>query len=54
MWVGDNESSKYWLMVLNQLKDRGVEDILISSTDNLTGFSERYKQHIQEQIDKNV
>lgn len=40
MWVGESESSKYWLMVLNQLKDRGVEDILISSTDNLSGFSQ--------------
>lgn len=40
MWVGENESSKYWLMVLNQLRDRGLEDILIVSTDNLTGFSE--------------
>ena len=40
MWVGESESSKYWLMVLNQLKDRGVEDILISSTDKLSGFSQ--------------
>jgi putative transposase len=40
MWVGENESSKYWLMVLNQLKDRGLEDILIVSTDNLPGFSQ--------------
>lgn len=28
MWVGENESSKYWLLVLNQLKERGLEDIL--------------------------
>jgi len=40
MWIGENESSKYWLMVLNQLRDRGIEDILIISTDNLTGFSQ--------------
>lgn len=39
MWVGENETSKYWLLVLNQLKERGVEDILIISTDNLPGFS---------------
>ena len=38
MWVGENESSKYRLLVLNQLKERGVEDILIISTDNLPGF----------------
>lgn len=40
MWIGENESSKYWLMVLNQLRDRGIEDILIISTDNLEGFSQ--------------
>ena len=40
MWVGENESSKYWLLVLNQLKDRGIEDVLIFSTDNLPGFSQ--------------
>ena len=40
MWVGENESSKYWLLVLNQLKERGLEDILIVSTDNLSGFSQ--------------
>ena len=39
-WVGENESSKYWLLVLNQLKERGLEDILIVSTDNLSGFSQ--------------
>ncbi|EFH92733.1 transposase, Mutator family [Finegoldia magna ATCC 53516] len=32
--------SKYWLLVLNQLKERGLEDILIVSTDNLSGFSQ--------------
>ena len=40
LWVGENESSKYWLLVLNQLKERGLEDVLIFSTDNLPGFSE--------------
>ena len=40
MWVGENESSKYWLLVLNQLKERGLEGILIVSTDNLSGFSQ--------------
>ena len=39
MWVGENESAKYWATVLNSLKNRGVEDILIACTDNLTGFS---------------
>ena len=40
LWVGANESSKYWLGVLNRLKNRGVQDILIVSVDGLTGFSE--------------
>lgn len=40
LWVGANESAKYWLGVLNGLKNRGVHDILITSVDGLTGFSE--------------
>lgn len=40
LWVGENESAKYWLTVLNELRMRGVKDILISCTDNLTGFDE--------------
>ena len=39
-WIGENESSKYWLNVLNELKNRGIQDILIMSVDNLKGFSE--------------
>ena len=38
MWVGENESAKYWASVLNSLKNRGVEDIFIACTDNLKGF----------------
>ena len=38
MWVGGNESAKFWAAVLNSLKNRGVEDIFIACTDNLTGF----------------
>ena len=40
LWVGATESSKYWLGVLNGLKNRGVQDILIVSVDGLTGFTE--------------
>ena len=40
MWVGATESSKYWLGVLNGLKNRGVNDILIASVDGLSGFVE--------------
>ena len=38
MWIGENESAKYWLSILNGLKNRGVEDILIACVDGLTGF----------------
>jgi putative transposase len=40
MWVGGNESAKYWLSVLTEIKNRGVEDILIVSVDGLTGFGD--------------
>jgi putative transposase len=40
MWVGENESAKFWLSVMNSLKNRGVQDILITSVDGLTGFTE--------------
>ena len=38
MWIGGNESAKYWLGVLNEIKNRGTEDIMIVSVDGLTGF----------------
>ena len=38
--VGDNESSKYWLSVLNELKNRGVRDILVICADGLSGIKE--------------
>ena len=40
MWIGGNESAKYWLGVLNEIKNRGVEDIMIISVDGLTGFAD--------------
>jgi len=40
MWVGENESAKFWATVLNGLRNRGVEDIFIACTDNLSGFSQ--------------
>ena len=39
--IGENESSKYWLCVLNELKNRGVKDILILCSDGLTRHSRR-------------
>ena len=40
IWLGANESAKYWLNVLTGLKNRGVKDILIASVDGLSGFVE--------------
>ena len=40
IWIGENESSKFWLGVLNDLKQRGVQDILIMCSDNLTGIKQ--------------
>lgn len=40
MWVGENESAKFWATVLNGLRNRGVEDIFIACTDNLNSFSD--------------
>ena len=40
LWLGKNESSAFWMSVLTNLKARGTEDILITATDNLNGFTE--------------
>lgn len=40
MWINETESASFWMQVLTDLKARGVEDILIASTDNLAGFSQ--------------
>ena len=40
IWIGENETSKYWLTLLNELKNRGVEDVLIFAIDGLNGFKE--------------
>ena len=38
--IGENESAKYWMSVLNELKNRGVQDILVLCADGLTGLKE--------------
>jgi transposase-like protein len=40
LYLGQNESATFWLQVLNDLNQRGIEDILIASIDNLNGFAE--------------
>ena len=40
IWIGANESSKFWLSVLNDLKNRGIQDVLIFCVDGLNSFKE--------------
>ena len=40
MWIGQNEGAKFWLSVLTELKNRGLEDIFIACIDGLSGFPE--------------
>lgn len=50
IWVGENETAKFWLSVLTDLKNRGVKDILIICSDGLTGL----KQAIESAFPKSV
>lgn len=43
IWVWENESAKYWLSVLTEIRNRGVKDIYIASIDGLTGFKDAIK-----------
>ena len=39
IWISENESASFWTTICNELKNRGVQDILIACRDNLSGFS---------------
>ncbi len=43
LWLGKNESAAFWMSVLTDIKARGVEDLLITATDNLNGFTQTIK-----------
>lgn len=43
IWVAETESAKFWMQILNELKNRGVDDILIACIDGLRGFPEAVK-----------
>lgn len=43
IWIGENEGAKFWLKVCNELKNRGVQDILIVCIDGLQGFPDAVK-----------
>jgi transposase-like protein len=40
MWLSKNEAAAYWMIVLTDMKVRGLQDILITATDNLNGFTQ--------------
>ena len=40
MWLSENEGAKFWLGILTELKNRGLEDLLIACVDGLKGFPE--------------
>ena len=46
LWLSKNESAAFWMSVLTDMKARGVEDILITATDNLNGFTQTIKKCI--------
>jgi putative transposase len=50
MWISETESASFWLNVLTDIKARGVNDILIASTDNLTGIRQAIKSAFPQTI----
>ena len=40
LWISENEGAKFWLGNFTEMKNRGMQDILIACSDNLTGMSE--------------
>jgi putative transposase len=40
LWISENEGAKFWLSVLTELKNRGVQDVMVACVDGLTGFPE--------------
>jgi len=40
IWIGENEGAKFWMQILNEIKNRGVEDVLICCVDGLSGFKD--------------
>lgn len=50
LWLGKNESSAFWMTVLTDIKARGTQDILITATDNLNGFTDTIKTVFPESV----
>lgn len=50
LWLGKNESASFWMSVLTDMKARGLQDILITATDNLNGFTDTIKTSFPESV----
>lgn len=50
LWLGKNESSAFWMTVLTDIKARGTQDVLITATDNLNGFTDTIKTIFPESV----
>jgi hypothetical protein len=50
LWIAENEGAKFWLSVMNELRNRGVQDILIAVVDGLKGFPEAINAAFPETI----
>ncbi len=48
LWLGKNESAAFWMNVLIDMKTRGVEDLLITATGNLIGFTQTIRNILPE------
>ena len=46
LWLGESEGAKYWLGIMTELKNRGVQDILIAAVDGLTGFPDALQHRL--------
>lgn len=58
IWIGESKSSKFWMLILSDLKQRGVKDILIASVDGLKAFIRNVKYNaalfIKSEIHQNL
>ena len=50
LWIEQTEGAKFWLRVMNELKNRGVQDILLAVVDGLKGFPEGDQRHLSPRL----
>lgn len=52
LWIAENEGAKFWLSVMNELKNRGVQDVLIAVVDGLKGFPDAIRPPSQRSLSR--